>query len=414
MVSKFTQLCLVSACSLFVGLTSSQQANAAEVLNVVNFGAIGNGTTDDQVALENAFAAASRSPGSTVIFPAGTYLHSGRLSIGADVRIQGTQANLKGTTTGAQQLTLTGDKATIVGMSFNGQAGGDPAITFNKLSGITIDSNSFTGFSNCVTFNEGINIHIKSNTFAPARSGKALSMTTSSSVKVQANTFTGIRSTALQTGVSCTGDGIVVDQGNTFSNLNVGINGGSTKALKIDQNTFSSCEVVILANGPSMSILRNNCSSGDTFFRASNVGTDKLTVDSNTVSNYRLVFDGFGSNTNTKVTSNTMQSVQTVFFTTFNKDIVLTGNKITDSQRVFTLSNDTNVTISDNVLTRCDAPLDLASDRTVLIDKNTVTDSGTFTVGQSFDVAVTRNQMTNISHQGIEVIQNEIFSDVVF
>jgi nitrous oxidase accessory protein NosD len=197
-----------------------------------------------------------------------------------------------------------------------------------------------------------------------------------------------------------------VDQGNTFSNLHVGINGGSTKSLKIDQNTFSSCQTVITANGPTMSILRNNCSKGDTFFNASNSGTDKLTVDSNTIANYRLVFDGFGNNTNTKVSSNTIQSVERVFFTNFNKDIVLTGNNITDAQRVFTLSNDTNVTINNNVLTRCTKPLDLNTERTVQIDKNTVTGSGAFSVTLSSDVAVTGNQMTDIGYQGVAIFQN--------
>jgi hypothetical protein len=406
MVSKYTHLCLVPAFSLIIGLIALPQANAAEILNVVNYGAVGDGTTDDQVALENVFAIASRNPGSTVIFPAGIYLHSGRLSLGADVRVQGTQASLNGTTAGAQELILTGDKATIVGMTFIGQSGGDPAIVFNKLSGITIDSNNFTGFTNCVTFNEGINIYIKSNTFSPAKNGKALSITTSSSVYVQANTFTGIHQNYLQTGLTCTGNDIIVDQGNTFSNFHMAIVGGNTKALKIDQNTFSSCQTVITANGPSMSILRNNCSNGDTFFKASNVGTDKLTVESNTIANYRLVFDGFGSNTNTKVSSNTIQSVDRVFFTTFNKDIVLTGNNITDASRVFTLSNDTNVTINSNVLTRCTKPLDLRAERTVQIDKNTVTDSGAFTVSESFDVAVTGNQMTNIQYQGVQIHQN--------
>jgi polygalacturonase len=51
---------------------------AAEI-NPKDYGATGNGTTDDQVALEKAFAAANSSPNSTVRFPSGAYLHSGEL-----------------------------------------------------------------------------------------------------------------------------------------------------------------------------------------------------------------------------------------------------------------------------------------------------------------------------------------------
>src|SRR5215469_4310549 len=47
----------------------SAQARAAEVINVKDYGAVGNGTTDDSTAIQNAVNA-----GTTIFFPPGNYL----------------------------------------------------------------------------------------------------------------------------------------------------------------------------------------------------------------------------------------------------------------------------------------------------------------------------------------------------
>ena len=44
--------------------------------NVKKFGAIGDGITDDTVAIQLTFDAASSAESPTVLFPAGTYIHS--------------------------------------------------------------------------------------------------------------------------------------------------------------------------------------------------------------------------------------------------------------------------------------------------------------------------------------------------
>ena len=59
------------------------------VVNVRNYGATGNGSTDDTQAIRRALAAAKLVAGSTVYFPNGTYMVSERLEINSNTRWQG-------------------------------------------------------------------------------------------------------------------------------------------------------------------------------------------------------------------------------------------------------------------------------------------------------------------------------------
>lgn len=68
-------------------ITSGPTASAATTtgvdwLNVKDYGAAGNGTTDDTGAINSALSAATSADGGVVYFPAGTYLISSAL-IGA-------------------------------------------------------------------------------------------------------------------------------------------------------------------------------------------------------------------------------------------------------------------------------------------------------------------------------------------
>ncbi len=59
------------------------------VFNVMNFGAKGDGSTDDTAAVKAALAQARNSGGGTVYLPAGNYLVSGKLSIPANTTVAG-------------------------------------------------------------------------------------------------------------------------------------------------------------------------------------------------------------------------------------------------------------------------------------------------------------------------------------
>src|SRR5207244_2992235 len=76
--------CLLTLFVWFLGLSISQ----ASVRDVTSFGAMGNGTTDDTTAINNAIAALV--PGDTLLFPCGTYLTTSQLLISvSNVTIDG-------------------------------------------------------------------------------------------------------------------------------------------------------------------------------------------------------------------------------------------------------------------------------------------------------------------------------------
>jgi Pectate lyase superfamily protein len=75
-------------------------SNTGAIINVVNFGATGNGSTNDTAAINNAIAALA--PGNTLLFPCGTYLTTSQLSIGlSKVTIDGSScATIHNTSSG--------------------------------------------------------------------------------------------------------------------------------------------------------------------------------------------------------------------------------------------------------------------------------------------------------------------------
>jgi hypothetical protein len=61
-----------------------------EVISVKDFGATGNGTTDDTTAIQNAINEVNSLGGGIVFFPAGTYLVSSTLTVSSGVTLHGT------------------------------------------------------------------------------------------------------------------------------------------------------------------------------------------------------------------------------------------------------------------------------------------------------------------------------------
>lgn len=97
----------LSFLTIFLSLIISMPpAIAAQTINVKSYGAKGDGVTDDQTAIQNAFNAASSSR-ATVKFPKGIYLHSSSLDANG-IGIVGEQATLVATNESNPALNLSG------------------------------------------------------------------------------------------------------------------------------------------------------------------------------------------------------------------------------------------------------------------------------------------------------------------
>lgn len=99
------------------------QERFAEVFNVKDFGATGDGVTDDSVSIQAALTAAKASPPSLVLFPPGTYSVSAQLSIGSVTTLSGYGAKLF-LATNANVHVLRGETGatdiTILGLAIDG------------------------------------------------------------------------------------------------------------------------------------------------------------------------------------------------------------------------------------------------------------------------------------------------------
>ena len=114
--------------------------------NVLDYGAVGNGTTDDTSAIQ---AAATAAAGGTLYFPPDkTYLLTG-FTVGANTLIEGNGATLKqdilDANDGTPMISVRGDNITIRNIKFNGQAGSQPADGFNDSYHNSVGYDTGTG-----------------------------------------------------------------------------------------------------------------------------------------------------------------------------------------------------------------------------------------------------------------------------
>lgn len=87
-------------------------SNVVSHLNVLAYGATGDGTTDDTAAIQAAIDAAEAAGGGTVFFPAGTYSFT-TLTLPAGVTLLGSNGTLSTTATTGNIITVTGALAAI-------------------------------------------------------------------------------------------------------------------------------------------------------------------------------------------------------------------------------------------------------------------------------------------------------------
>ena len=99
----------------------SELRGSSAYLNIVDFGAIGDGTTDDTAAFIAALSAAAVSDSTTTIFfPKGQYKLTGPISIGANITLTGSDATLRSSAPTTTLLSVVGSNVTIQNLNFDG------------------------------------------------------------------------------------------------------------------------------------------------------------------------------------------------------------------------------------------------------------------------------------------------------
>jgi PKD repeat protein len=99
------------------------------LFNVLNFGATGDGTTDDTVAVQSALQGAQTNGGGIVFFPAGKYRMTNNLNVGAGIELRGVHGgrHTPDSTTLGSVITINHGKSSDTGTAF---------ITLGDRSGI--------------------------------------------------------------------------------------------------------------------------------------------------------------------------------------------------------------------------------------------------------------------------------------
>jgi len=120
------------------GVARTQHEKNTEFVSVKDFGAIGNGLSDDTTAIQNAITT-----GKSVYFPNGTYL-CGALTVTSDNQclFGFGDAIILANSDSIQQITISGDRQTIRGLTFKGIAtSSNPTLYFTIYTTVTPATN---------------------------------------------------------------------------------------------------------------------------------------------------------------------------------------------------------------------------------------------------------------------------------
>lgn len=152
----------------------------AEIVSVMDFGAVGNGTTDDTAAIQAAIDSITAGTPAVILFPSGTYLISNTITSKRGIELRGEFAILNCWTITSGLVIQINDASPnvtptpcVTGMKFIGKQGAESVTTGSpyiytaglvalniSTHHVTVSNCGFVGFDKCVTF--GNNSYVNS------------------------------------------------------------------------------------------------------------------------------------------------------------------------------------------------------------------------------------------------------------
>jgi nitrous oxidase accessory protein NosD len=241
MLSRFLVAALASL--LMSCLFDQTATQAAEVFNVKNFGATGDGSTDDTVALTAAFTAANASPRSELVFPAGTYVFTGTLQANR-IDVVGRQATLSGTSNEAL-ITLTGEGVSISHFTISKPNGG-PVLSVTGASRFVITGNQFMTKAGIQMSKSSLGF-IEHNTFSLPKFANGIRADRMTSTIIEDNRFLAVQDRPSGRGIYITNSTDDVIMGNDFQFFQYAIFMASNNKVYCKRNTFTNSATAIFS-----------------------------------------------------------------------------------------------------------------------------------------------------------------------
>jgi parallel beta-helix repeat protein len=418
--------------ALLVGGLYATTPAYANTYNVKNYGAQGNGTTDDTQAISNAIAAANEHPGAgnVVLFPAGTYL----------IDDSTPPLNANGVTLSGESPSTSIIKVTnpFLQISISGKQGGVKNLTIefvqDSLSTVNpallikqdadffnIENNRFTGFNIGIQISECDAGTIRSNTFSVtgSRSTCIDAEVVNATLTVDRNSFTSDSPGSAYGIYNGTSFGVLTldARNNTFSNLNYGLYGKADVNVKLTSNTFSNVYYAIYTNQCTEVTATSN-TINSSYYGLYCQYADNLIFNSNTVTGATYGVFGYNNYKTTTIESNKILSnkYNAIYYeyaspggvTIANNEITGNGGQVAVYLFTAPLEKITNNTISGF----SQAGIGLLVCGTSTIDQNSVTN---ISKGDGIDAdagnqRITNNKLSEIGNQGISVSSSDILS----
>jgi hypothetical protein len=132
-------------------VTRTLQDKGRESVSVKDFGAVGDGVTDDTAAVQNAIAAAQAVSGA-VKFPYGTYKITSSLTVGNQVDIIGERGAVLKRYADIQIMNITGTYVRVSSLDFDGNKATFPSPTYTGVAIIFV-TGSFNVIEDCDIYN---------------------------------------------------------------------------------------------------------------------------------------------------------------------------------------------------------------------------------------------------------------------